>query len=538
MTSTFTSEFREEYEAERVRWLRKRFLWYAGVIIGFGVIVVLAAMLPLFGVGMRISGLSDQASALATSVIRNVVLVSIFFNLVLTGVYVWAFVHVRRQSLSRDTILRLVYWMIVATGVMSLVAVVISQELFAAGIERVHAVETAWLAEQAAADPEAVAAEPTMPVALRSRSGVELVMQGLNSILWTHFFASLFLPWTPRESIKPILPLLALNAVITTYYMQNLWGMLVVIALSPLVAGPGLLVCWWRYGRFRNRFHYNMLRGRYTEMKRELTDARRIHESLFPGQLLEGPVRMTYRYEPMRQIGGDYLHARFSPSSRGPEPCLNLAIVDVTGHGIPAALTVNRLHGEIERLFAENPDASPGFMLERLNRYVHLTLATHSVYVTAICFRVDPNPHPDHARGTLEWASGGHPPAFVRAVDGSLHQLDSTAFVLGACHGDDFRHDARAMAFEPGDVLLAYTDGATEARDRAGKMLRIEGVQRIVAGAPIEGEGSLAQRVLDAVDHHRFGPPADDTLIVEITRPIPERLAPRHSAAAAATTAR
>lgn len=496
MTATFTSDFREEYEAERARWLRKRFLWYAAVVIALGVIGIAALALPLLDIGVRVQGeVSEEGRQAVIDAMKRTAWVNLALNAALTLLYIWSFLFVRARYVSRETVIRLVYWLIVVTGVVAFLTSILSIEIIGAAFER-----AGGRAGQ-----------------MRSLVGVG----ALWNIFWTHFFASLFLPWTPRESIRPIIPLLIINAIITVVYATNWFGAVLVIALSPLTAGPGMLICSWRYGRFRDRFHYSMLRGRYSEMKRELTDARRIHEALFPSPVKEGPIHVDYRYEPMRQIGGDYLHIRFSPSERGPQPALSVVIVDVTGHGIPAALTVNRLHGELERLFAENPDASPGFILERLNSYVHLTLASHSVYVTALCVRVDPNTGAEgRDGGVLEWASGGHPPAFVRAVDGSLHQLDSTAFVLGATHGDDFQHCQSHMPFAPGDVLLAYTDGATEARDRTGKMLRVEGLQRVIAAARLDKEGSLAEVVLRAVDEHRFGSPADDTLIVEISRPL------------------
>ncbi len=177
---------------------------------------------------------------------------------------------------------------------------------------------------------------------------------------------------------------------------------------------------------------------------------------------------------------------------------LNVLLLDVTGHGIAAALTVNRLYGEVERLFAENPHAGPGEVLSALNKYVHLTLATHSVYVTALCLRLD------QERGVLEYASGGHPPAFLCGADGRIEQLDSTAFVLGACAAPDFDPAVESRPFMPGDTLLAYTDGAIEARNSAGRMLSIAGFTKIIAGHHGRcGERLLCDLVLEGVERHR-----------------------------------
>ena len=202
----------------------------------------------------------------------------------------------------------------------------------------------------------------------------------------------------------------------------------VAIAFSPLIALPGTAICWFRDSRRLEKYKLRFLQQRYGEVRRELTDARKIHESLFPAEVEHGAVRMTYRYEPMRQIGGDFLFVCPAPMQGAGDggDGLNVVLIDVTGHGIPAALTVNRLHGELERIFAEDPLIPPGEVLALLNRYVHLTLAPHSIYGTAVCVRIDPG------SGKLEFASGGHPPAFLRGVDGTLERLDSTSFVLGA----------------------------------------------------------------------------------------------------------
>jgi len=199
---------------------------------------------------------------------------------------------------------------------------------------------------------------------------------------------------------------------------------------------------------------------------------------------------------------------------------LSVVIVDVTGHGIPAALTVNRLHGEIDISFAENPDLSPGEMLCKLNKYVHLTLAKHSIYATAVCLRVD------RARGIVEYASGGHPPAFIRGVDGSLQDLAPTTFVLGACAEGDFEAGQIQTEFTPGDSIVAYTDGAIEARSMEGRMLQIDGLRRILCspampGMPHGGQGQWAEKILTEVAAFRGGlPPEDDTLVIEIYRPL------------------
>jgi sigma-B regulation protein RsbU (phosphoserine phosphatase) len=174
---------------------------------------------------------------------------------------------------------------------------------------------------------------------------------------------------------------------------------------------------------------------------------------MFPAPHDDGFVRFEYSYTPMREIGGDYVHLHV-----GAEGLIHLTLMDVTGHGLAAALTVNRLYGELERIRAESPTAEPGEVMTLLNRYINLTMVRHNIFVTALCITLDPY------EGRLYWCSAGHPPAFLRGVNGVVTELTATAVLLGALTPTEFKPDQRTMELSPGDVVLAYTDGAFETR--------------------------------------------------------------------------
>ena len=534
-SQTFTSEFGHEIEAERERWLRRRFLWYAGAVFILNLLPLL--LIPLRRVLPADDRVGDAEFYLSIG--------SSVFTLAIYGGSFW---YVRTRPAGKVPPLRIVYWLIVITGVVQLlsgpilargviqgsdVRVTRSGMVVDTGVGKETPAETAAASPATLAASEAppdeaplLAGRPGRPMTRHDRALATVIASGLGafSLLGLHFFACLFLPWTPAESIRPLVPLLILNAIIMVAFMTHatLTGVgsfklaflgAMFILLSAFIALPGAAICWWRNSRFRDRLSNRMLRGRYLALRQELTNARTIHESLFPSPHTTGPLRFTYVYEPMRQIGGDYLYAAFHTAAEG-RKSLSIALIDVTGHGIPAALTVNRLHGELERIFAEHPTIGPGEVLRLLNSYVHLTLATHSVYVTAVCFRVYSE------SDTLDYASGGHPPAFVRTGDGRVEQLDSTSFVLGACAGADFQPAERSIPFHVGDTLIAYTDGALEARDKNGRFLGVAGMLRIIAGARATPGSGLPGSILSAVESHRYGPTEDDTLIIEVTRPL------------------
>jgi len=523
MTGTYTADFRHEFETERREWLRRRFLWYTGVV---GALVLLKTLTGVRGV------FDDDAT------VRSAMALALVFGGVGFVLHAGAFLFALRRGrfASRGLFVRMVIGLIVSLGLLQLGEMQVVARMSGAFAQG-DGVALAQMEAQAAQAPADEAQSPGAQMTERPPLGFAV---GLGFLVWVafmHILASLFIPWTARESILPLAPLLVIYAVIALFFFGDvgLGGRITAVAIAPLAGAPGVAIASWRHGRFRHRFHYRMLRGRYGEMKRELLDARRIHESLFPEPIESGAVRLDYRYEPMRQIGGDFLFTHVFPSldpnGEGREP-VSVIIIDVTGHGVPAALTVNRLHGELERIFGEEPDISPGEALRSLNRYVHLTLARHGVYATALCVRADPG------ASELRWASAGHPPAFLRRVDGRIEELGATTFLLGACHGEDFQPDEHAARFMPGDALIAYTDGAVESRGAGGEMLRIDGFRRAVAAAQVDPRagGLWAETGLRIVSEHRHGPPADDTLIVELRRPLGaelERTARRQASAAA-----
>lgn len=335
---------------------------------------------------------------------------------------------------------------------------------------------------------------------------------GIVGVLLTHTLACAFLPWSPRQALRPVWPVVVVWAILHVAFggvgrIEVWFGVL----FSPFVAAPGVLICYLRDTSRLAEFKLRFFQKRYGEVRRELVDARRIHESLFPRPIKDGPILLSYEYEPMSQIGGDYLFAHRVQPRDDALGCLSVVVLDVTGHGISAALTVNRLYGELTRIFAEQPHVRPGEVLRLLNRYIHLTLADHSVFVTGLCLRADLD------ADIIEYANGGHPPAFLRAVDGTLHELESTAWVLGASGDTEFVPAPRTIPFGPGDSLIAYTDGAIECRGIDGALMSLAGLRRLIAAARTE-HGGWPALVRNAVLGHRAGPPTDDTLVIEVSR--------------------
>jgi hypothetical protein len=322
-----------------------------------------------------------------------------------------------------------------------------------------------------------------------------------------HFVSTLFLPWTPRESVRAIGPV-----ILAWIALELLFGLggdplgtVVRVVLAPLVLIPGILVAHFRMRRWGRRFRSEAFKRSFLSLRREMTQARTMHESLFPDPIDDDEITFDFVFKPMRDLGGDFIHA-----SRGPGGSLRVLLLDVTGHGLAAAMTVTRLSGEIERIFAEQPNIGPAAVLQCLNHYVHLLLSPHSIFATAVIVEVDPK------KGVLRYANAGHPPAFLRTTGHPPRRLEPTAMMLGAVSIDDFECEEHRAEMAPGDLIILYTDGSIESRDRHGRLMGIDGLEKVIkeAGTPKRWVSHLMR----LTETHQAGKNEDDILIATIAR--------------------
>lgn len=348
---------------------------------------------------------------------------------------------------------------------------------------------------------------PYSPAFIRTWSGIA-------DFCILHLIVSLMVSLSLRESLSIVLAGLCGLVISQALLVDDPLALKILkVLLFPLAATPGMLISWWRYQRFNERFRLSAVSGSFGELAMELAYARRIHEALFPPLIERGPVRVNYRYEPMRQIGGDFLFIHplaFPPAEHS--GAVTIVLIDVTGHGVPAALTVNRLHDELHRFFIDRPAGKPGELMCALNRFTNAYLAPQGVFATAICARLDP------ANRELRIAGGGHPPALLLRRNGQSVSLGSGAPMLGVLDPEFFDPVEASLLMEHGDRLLAFTDGANEARNPQGAMLGLEGVHAAAVGIKADQQtpGLMPKSLMDAVARHHQGRITDDTLIVEM----------------------
>lgn len=185
---------------------------------------------------------------------------------------------------------------------------------------------------------------------------------------------------------------------------------------------------------------------------------------------------------------------------------LTAVIGDVTGHGIEPSITAFQVKYLLRVFLRQYRD--PGQAIEELNLMLSSSKGRPEELVSlcAVVF--------DQVAGTLRFASAGHPPAWLWH-DGQVEPLRSTGPLLTLDPKGSYT--SREVRLDPGDLLLLYTDGLTEAR--AGEALfGEERVAAILRRDPGQDVGTLCKSLLEAAQDFASEPLGDDVAIVAIRR--------------------
>lgn len=187
----------------------------------------------------------------------------------------------------------------------------------------------------------------------------------------------------------------------------------------------------------------------------ELQIAREVQERLFPQKLppISG-IQYAGACRPASGVGGDYYDFLALPAGR-----LGIAIGDVSGKGIAAALTMASLQASLRAEVTRASDNLAGLMVN-VNRLLHEALASNR-YATFFYAQYDP------ASRRLTYVNAGHnPPMLFRCHDGSdCARLEACGTVVGLL--EESMYEQRSLTIAPGDILVGFTDGVSEAMNEA-----------------------------------------------------------------------
>ena len=238
-------------------------------------------------------------------------------------------------------------------------------------------------------------------------------------------------------------------------------------------------------------------------LKGELEVAREIQLAMLPrGTYAVGDIEICGMTRPANTVGGDFYDVLPLPDGR-----VILTLGDVAGKGSPAALLMALLLASLRTLVDERLE--PSALVARLN----VQISRHSPasrFITLFYSEYDP------ATGTLTYVNAGQNPPLIRRRNGRFERLEGTGVALGMFEHSTFgRVDTQ---LEPGDMLVLYSDGITEAEDPAGQPLEEAGLELVIERHLSEPAAAIGQHILRAVEIHAGQPRFGDDLTVLILK--------------------
>lgn len=248
----------------------------------------------------------------------------------------------------------------------------------------------------------------------------------------------------------------------------------------------------------------------YRAIDRELEVVAEIQRSLLPRSLPQIPgATLAASYQTSKRAGGDYYDVFALPGGRW-----GILIADVSGHGTPAAVVMAITHA-ISHSFP-GPPTPPGALLSYVNRALASRYTTDSGnFVTAFYAVYEPETR------ELTFSSAGHNPPRLRRADGTVCSLNGAlSLPLGIVAEEEYSQHTERLA--PGDAVLFYTDGITEAWSEGGDMFTVDRLDELVGrfkptGSVVTPAERLVGLVLEELGVFTGNePPGDDRTLLAL----------------------
>ena len=228
-------------------------------------------------------------------------------------------------------------------------------------------------------------------------------------------------------------------------------------------------------------------RDQLVALQNELNIARQMQQSILPAQFPRGPDFQVYAsMTPARNVGGDFYDIVHLEDNR-----IGVAIADVSDKGVPAALYMMSSRTLLKG--AAIGCESPSQVLDEVNSLLQDDSDT-GMFVTLFYGIYDP------ATNEFTYANGGHNPPLIVHADGSSTVLAMTGgVVLGVV--PSIQYEQTTIALSPGDTILLYTDGITDATNEEGEFFGLERLQATFAGNPPRDSRAANDAVFEALQN-------------------------------------
>lgn len=238
-----------------------------------------------------------------------------------------------------------------------------------------------------------------------------------------------------------------------------------------------------------------------------MEDARQIQNSILPRHLPKpGDFEIAARSVAAEIVGGDFYDLIVLD-----DEVFDVVIADAAGHGLPAALQVRDVFTGLR--MAVSREFKLSRTVKRLNSIIHRSrLATK--FVSLVLVEVDLN-------GTVIYCNAGHPRPVLMHTDGSVSRLDQGGPILGPIPDASYSIGVQCMG--PGDLMVLFTDGVTEASPNGDDEYGVERLIHAVRTVRHRDPAAIVDRVFsDVAEFSRRTPPADDQTVVVVKRRLDE----------------
>ncbi len=239
-------------------------------------------------------------------------------------------------------------------------------------------------------------------------------------------------------------------------------------------------------------------------MQEDLRVAARIQQNLLPQAPPDVPeYEITGRTIPAQIVGGDYFDY-----FRAGEGSLALALGDVSGKGLPASLLMANVQATLRGQALWTSSAAQ--CVARANRQLYCSTSSDR-FVTLFFAFLDTREH------RITYCNAGQEPPILMSADGSHRRLDAGGPLLGVM--ENFEYEEDTLALHADDILLAYSDGFSEATDSNGVMLGEKGILDVLR---THGRGGLSHLVAammrTAAEYSGTAPQSDDRTLLVVRR--------------------
>ncbi len=238
-------------------------------------------------------------------------------------------------------------------------------------------------------------------------------------------------------------------------------------------------------------------------MEEELNLARNMQQALLPSELPQMEAfDIAALNIPSRQVGGDYFDVVSISENR-----YGIAIADVSGKGAGAALLMANLQASLHAL--ASVDVTIPDMVARINNLIHQNTALDK-FITFFYGELNTRDK------TFTFCNAGHNPPYRISESGKVDELMTGGIILGMMPNMSF--ETETIILEPGDRVVMFTDGITEAMDPAEEEFGEERVQELVSSQPDVSAQSILESIVAEVETFSSGAPQADDITMVIVK--------------------